>query len=112
MANKVTIGIDPKRKQPDQISVVLREDYREDYANSVQVNASVWDFLLRFGRLNVKSPEKLTFSSFAGIYMSPQQAKALHLVLAQNIAQYEATFGEIRIEQPQADLGGQPTFVQ
>jgi hypothetical protein len=34
--------------------------------------------------------------------LSPQQAKALSNVLHQNITQYEATFGEIRLEpQPQ-----------
>jgi flagellar protein FlaG len=30
--------------------------------------------------------------------LSPQQAKALLNVLTQNISQYEATFGEIKLE--------------
>jgi hypothetical protein len=30
--------------------------------------------------------------------LSPQQAKALANVLNQNVSQYEATFGEIRLE--------------
>ena len=43
----------------------------------------------------------MSIQNFQGIYFSPQQAKALLNVLSQNISQYEATFGEIRLE-PQA----------
>lgn len=94
---------DPALKGPSrnpEVTVVRREDYREDYANSVQVNVTVWDFFLQFGRLGMGKPGGVTFTSFAGVYLSPQQAKALQVVLAQNIAQYESTFGTIRIENP------------
>jgi hypothetical protein len=33
-----------------------------------------------------------------GIYLSPQQAKALFNILGQNLAQYEQTFGQIALE--------------
>ncbi|MBV8903357.1 MAG: DUF3467 domain-containing protein, partial [Acidobacteriia bacterium] len=36
--------------------------------------------------------------NFQGIYVSPQQAKALLNVLQQNVNQYETAFGEIRLE--------------
>jgi flagellar protein FlaG len=39
--------------------------------------------------------------NFQGVYVSPQQAKALLNVLRENVSQYEAAFGEIRLE-PQA----------
>jgi flagellar protein FlaG len=39
--------------------------------------------------------------NFEGVYLSPQQAKALLNVLQQNVSQYETAFGEIRLE-PQA----------
>lgn len=112
MDNKPMSGAGPGRPQPDNVRVVRLEDYREDYANSVQVNVSVWDFFLQFGRLKVKSPNDVTFTSFHGVYMSPQQAKALHLVLAQNIAQYESAFGEIRIENPKETVMKQGDLVQ
>jgi flagellar protein FlaG len=32
------------------------------------------------------------------VYLSPPQAKALFNVLQQNLKQYEAAFGEIRLE--------------
>ena len=53
---------------PSKIHLSNTPDYREAYANSVQVRVSLWDFFLLFGTIN------------------------------QNVSQYEATFGEIRLE--------------
>jgi flagellar protein FlaG len=46
----------------------------------------------------------VSIHSFQGIYLSPQQAKALLNVLQQNVTQYESAFGEIRLE-PQPGSG-------
>ena len=73
-------------------------DYRETYANSVQVRVSLWDFFLMFGTINQSAPDAVTISNFQGIFLSPPQAKALANLLAQNLKQYEAAFGEIRLE--------------
>ena len=86
---------------PPKIQLVSLPEYREAYANSVQVRLSLWDFLLLFGRVNQTAPDNVTIHNFQGIYLSPQQAKALLNVLQQNVTQYEAAFGEIRLE-PQA----------
>jgi Protein of unknown function (DUF3467) len=91
--------------QPPKIELVNRADYRESYANSVQVRVNLWDFFLMFGTIQQHSPEAVAITNFQGIYMSPQQAKALYNVLHQNITQYEATFGEIKLE-PQGSGGG------
>jgi hypothetical protein len=40
----------------------------------------------------------VAIQNFQGIYVSPQQAKALLNVLQQNVTQYESAFGEIRLE--------------
>ncbi len=85
-------------QQQANVRIVEQENYREEYANSVQVRVNLWDFFLQFGRLNQKSPTEMEIGAFQGIYLSPQQAKALHTVLAQNLAQYESTFGEIKID--------------
>jgi hypothetical protein len=74
------------------------DDYRDGYANSVQVRMSVWDFFLVFGTMTQQSPEELIVRNFQGIYLSPQQAKALWNVLGHNLAQYEQTFGAITLE--------------
>jgi flagellar protein FlaG len=64
----------------------------------VQVRVNIWDFFLLFGTINQSSPDMLNIQSFQGVYLSPQQAKALYNVLQQNIKQYESAFGEIRLE--------------
>ena len=73
-------------------------DYRDGYANSVQVRMSVWDFYLVFGTMHQQSKDEVNVQNFQGIYVSPQQAKALWNVLGNNLAQYEQTFGELALE--------------
>ena len=75
------------------------EDYRDGYANSVQVRMSVWDFFLVFGTMTQQNADELTVKNFQGIYLSPQQAKALWNILGHNLAQYEQTFGSVTLEQ-------------
>ena len=80
-------------------------EYRENYANSVQIRLNLWDFLLMFGRVAQATPDEVQIQNFQGIYLSPQQAKALSNLLQQNIAHYESAFGEIKLE-PQGPAPG------
>jgi hypothetical protein len=90
-------------KQP-QLKLTNSADYRDGYANSVQVRMSVWDFFLVFGTMSQDNPEELNVKNFQGVYLSPQQAKALWNVLGHNLSQYEQTFGSITLEQlPQSE---------
>lgn len=97
---------------PSQPRIVLDKapDYREGYANSVQIRVNLWDFFIMFGNIGQTVAQEggnVHIHNFQGVYVSPQQAKALLNVLQQNISQYEAAFGEIRLE-PRAGTG----FVQ
>jgi hypothetical protein len=83
---------------PPKIQLINTAEYRENYANSVQIRVNLWDFFLMFGRVNQSSPENVAIHNFQGVYVSPQQAKALLNVLQQNVTQYETAFGEIRLE--------------
>ena len=94
----------PAQTQP-KVNLNNTPDYREHYANSVQVRVSLWDFFLMFGVVSQSTPEIVNINNFEGIYLSPQQAKALMNVLQQNVAQYETTFGEIRLEPQQGTQG-------
>ena len=85
--------------QPAKIQLLQTNDYREHYANSVQIRVNLWDFFLMFGTIMPTAPDAVNINNFQGIYLSPQQAKALANLLNQNISQYEAAFGEIRLEQ-------------
>jgi flagellar protein FlaG len=89
------------QQSPPKITLVNTEQYREDYANSVQIRISVWDFLLVFGRIAQTAPDALTIHNWTAVYMSPQQSKALLNLLQQNVNQYEAAFGPISLEAQQ-----------
>ncbi|HZS50566.1 MAG TPA: DUF3467 domain-containing protein [Bryobacterales bacterium] len=84
--------------QSVKIKVVRRADFRENYANSVQMRVNLWDFYLEFGTVSQTDPEVVNIETFQGIYLSPQQAKALLNVLQQNVTQYENTFGELKLD--------------
>jgi hypothetical protein len=99
-----TKSMTPGQPQP-KFQLATTPDYRESYANSVQMRVNLWDFFLMFGTVNQTAPDTVTIQNFQGIYLSPPQAKALSNVLQQNLKQYEAAFGEIRLEtQTQGDV--------
>jgi len=84
--------------QQPSIKLVSGPEYRENYANSVQVRVNVWDFFLVFGTLNQTAENQVQIKNFQGVYLSPQQAKALLAILQQNVSGYESTFGEIKLD--------------
>jgi len=83
--------------QPN-LKLVNAPDYREAYANSVQMRVNVWDFFMVFGTLQQQTETQAEIRNFQGIYLSPQQAKALLGLLQQNVAGYESAFGEIKLD--------------
>ena len=87
----------PQQGQP-KFQLTNTPDYREHYANSVQIRVNLWDFFLMFGRVSQTAADNVAIHNFQGIYVSPQQAKALLNVLQQNVTQYESAFGEIKLE--------------
>jgi len=80
------------------MTLVQTPDYRESYANSVQVRVSVWDFQLVFGLASSDAPDQITIRNHQAIFLSPQQAKAMWNMLGQNLAQYEHAFGALNLE--------------
>ena len=94
----------PFPMQPN-IKLVNTPQYRESYANSVQVRVNVWDFFLVFGTLQQAAENEVEVHNFQGVYLSPQQAKALMSILRQNVEQYEKTFGEVKLDPSMASSG-------
>ena len=92
---------------PNQPNIKLTNapDYRENYANSIQVRVNVWDFFLVFGTMQQPTEAQVEVRNFQGIYLSPQQAKALMAILQQNVSGYESAFGEIKLD-PRMTAGG------
>jgi len=83
---------------PPNLKLSNVADYRENYANSVQMRVNIWDFFLVFGTLQQQSETQVEIRNFQGIYLSPQQAKALLGLLQQNVSGYESAFGEIKLD--------------
>lgn len=83
--------------QPN-IKLTNDADYRESYANSVQMRVNVWDFFMVFGTLQQQTESQVEIRNFQGVYLSPQQAKALLGLLQQNVSGYESAFGEIKLD--------------
>jgi flagellar protein FlaG len=83
--------------QPN-VKLINSPDYREAYANSVQMRVNVWDFFMVFGTLQQQTESQVEIRNFQGIYLSPQQAKALLGLLQQNVSGYESAFGEIKLD--------------
>jgi len=81
-----------------RITLNKTAEYRENYANSVQVRMSVLDFKLVFGLVSNDSPEEITINNHNAIFLSPQQAKVLWNMLGQHLAQYEQAFGTLNLE--------------
>jgi len=96
----------PNPVQPS-INLTNTPDYRDSYANSVQVRVNVWDFFLIFGTLQQQDESRVEVRNFQGIYLSPQQAKALYTILQQNLVNYENTFGDIKLD-PRMGQPGAP----
>ena len=97
MPNRYTGSPMANPTQPN-VKLTNTSAYRENYANSVQIRVNVWDFFLVFGTLLQQSETQVEIQNFQGIYLSPQQAKALLGVLQQNVSGYENAFGEIKLD--------------
>jgi hypothetical protein len=91
---------------PPNVKMNQAPDYRDSYANSVQMRVNVWDFFMVFGTLQQQTETQVEISNFQGIYLSPQQAKALLGLLQQNVSGYESAFGEIKLD-PRMNPSGQ-----
>ena len=84
---------------PHRVQNITRsEDYKELYANTCQIRVSNFDFFFEFGKIGNVTDTTVETVSQVGIYLSPQQAKALFRVYSDNLTRYENDFGPIVIE--------------
>lgn len=94
---------EPTDEQPKQtrITIDLPKELKPVYANVSFVNYTPAEMVLDFAQVLPRTPRgTLT----ARIIMSPIHAKLLQAALAQNIANYEMQFGEIRLPHPRPNL--------
>ncbi|WP_447963978.1 DUF3467 domain-containing protein [Nitrospira sp. Ecomares 2.1] len=93
------MGIKSKSKKVVELQrqreVMGVEEAPTYYSNSVEIATSLWDIRIRFGELKEASREHLIVKNLATVYLSPAHAKAVSVLLAEKIKDYELTFGAI-----------------
>mgnify|MGYP000864395531 FL=1 len=72
----------------------LPEGLEPVYSNITRISHTPSEIVLDFCRL---LPAETRFKVLSRILLSPVSAKLLHRAIGENIARYEAAFGEIRI---------------
>lgn len=74
-------------------------DFRQVYANNVQIGFSNFDIALSFGQISGEEEGKTVVDVSTHVIMSRELAKLLAGLLVANIKAYEQQFGEIVIPQ-------------
>jgi hypothetical protein len=83
-------------RQPKRISIDIPKELQAVYANVAFISHTPAEMVLDFAQVLPRMPHG---SVQARVIMSPMHAKMLQLALAQNVANYERQFGEIRLPQ-------------
>jgi hypothetical protein len=83
-------------QQPKRVTIELPRDLKAVYANAALISHSPAEIVIDFAQVLPRTPKGAVMSR---IIMSPVHAKLLQMALAQNIANYERQFGEIRLPQ-------------
>ncbi len=98
--SRVTLRNMITANQPN-VKFVQTPDYRESYSNSVQIRVEISGISYHFRHDAAKLRDA---GGARSSRISPQQAKALMALLQQNVTNYEAAFGEIKLD-PRAPGG-------
>lgn len=84
----------PQPNPPSLPPIDLPENLEPIYSNVTRISHTPSEMVLDFSRL---LPADIHFKVLSRIIMSPVGAKLLHRALGENLARFEATFGEIRL---------------
>ena len=85
-----------KPPKPKTINIEFPKDLNAVYANVAFISHTPAEMIVDFAQVLPRIPKGNVVSR---VIMSPMHAKMLHSALAQNIANYERQFGEIRLPQ-------------
>lgn len=79
-----------------KITIDMPKELEAVYANVAVISHTPAEMIMDFAQVLPRTPRG---KIVARVIMSPMHAKMLHAALAQNIANYERQFGEIRVPQ-------------
>jgi hypothetical protein len=89
-------GNQGKTSTPQRVTIEIPKELEAVYANIAFISHTPAEIVLDFAQFLPRTPKG---SVKARVIMSPMHAKMLQNALAQNIANYERQFGEIKIPQ-------------
>ncbi|UVT20042.1 MAG: DUF3467 domain-containing protein [Nitrospira sp.] len=89
----------PKTREKN---ILKSEDTPSFYANNIDLSVSTWDFRLKGGEIIQANKDSITIKELFTLYLSPNHAKMLSILLSERVAEYEKRFGELPL-QPKAD---------
>jgi hypothetical protein len=85
---------DKPAQKPKKVMIELPKELKAVYANAALISHSPAEIVMDFAQVLPRTPKGAVMSR---IIMSPMHAKLLQMALAQNLANYERQFGEIRL---------------
>ncbi len=86
----------PKKQAKRRINIDLPKGLEAVYANVAMISHTPAEIMIDFAQVLPRTPRGKVQSR---IIMTPMHAKMLQMALAQNLANYERQFGEIRLPQ-------------
>jgi hypothetical protein len=89
-------GPDPNQQQAKRIAIEIPKELEEVYSNVAFISHTPAEIVLDFAQVLPRMPKGFVVSR---VIMSPLHAKLLQHALAQNLANYERQFGEIKVPQ-------------
>lgn len=89
------------KQNQQKITIDLPRDLRAVYANVAFISHTPMEVVMDFAQMLPRTPRGSVVSR---VIMTPAHAKMLQAALAQNIANYERQFGEIRLPQQTSPL--------
>jgi hypothetical protein len=87
---------EPEQPQGQRITIEIPKELAAVYANVAFISHTPAEIVLDFAQVLPRMPKG---NVMARVIMSPMHAKMFQMALAQNIANFERQFGEIRIPQ-------------
>jgi hypothetical protein len=84
-----------EKKTTRQVQKEGGADVTPHYVSHAEVQVTPWDFRIRLGRVDDITPELVVVRELVDLRMSPQHAKSLLQLLAEQMQKYEQAFGAI-----------------
>jgi|SRR5271157_1204635 len=115
MSDKPTTDVPIPQFVPNPTTILERgnvkraSDFRSIYSNHTTFTTSAFDFVMTFGEISESAEGELSVEQKVRVIMSPLHAKIFAAIVGNNVQNFEARFGEIKIPIPPEGGEAAPT---